>query len=382
MPITSDQGIYKRSDTKQVFTQVEKVEKQPDSRWVDMTYAASGSSGITVADNDNIDFGTGNFTLVWRGSLPDWTPAADQLLCGKWDGVNGYRLYLLNTGALMVYLNAVTPTASVVTGITDGTVAEIVAVVTRETDAAAGSVVFYINGVQCGASAVLSIDATPDSTNCSTAFYCLGASTSRTAGTCSFAATYNRALTAAEVLDLYRNGINYADKWGSQTELINDIHNRDFSNTNEWSNNGLPSFNSTGDLSITANAAGQGAYLLSPYLPYTIGKKYRLSFDCANIVGTWSLRDAVAGEVLGTISTNGAGQRIEFSPTAVTCNGIYIMSLASNSSGDFDNFSLVEIGATLALEPEGITGTDWFDSSTNHLDAAYPTYGSQAFIRK
>jgi hypothetical protein len=42
---------------------------------VNMTYAASGSSGITVADNTNINFGTGNFTLVWRGSLPDWTPS-------------------------------------------------------------------------------------------------------------------------------------------------------------------------------------------------------------------------------------------------------------------------------------------------------------------
>jgi hypothetical protein len=38
---------------------------------VNMTAAASGSTGITVADNNNIDFGTGNFTLVWRGSLPD-----------------------------------------------------------------------------------------------------------------------------------------------------------------------------------------------------------------------------------------------------------------------------------------------------------------------
>ena len=61
---------------------------------VRMTYAAAGSSGITVADNDNIfgipgtgqaffgafitaasqNFGTGNFTLRWKGALPDWSP--------------------------------------------------------------------------------------------------------------------------------------------------------------------------------------------------------------------------------------------------------------------------------------------------------------------
>jgi len=37
------------------------------SQGVNMTAAASGSSGITVGDDSNIDFGTGNFTLVAKG---------------------------------------------------------------------------------------------------------------------------------------------------------------------------------------------------------------------------------------------------------------------------------------------------------------------------
>lgn len=55
----------------------EVINHKAPSQGVNMTYAASGSTGITVADNANIDFGTGNFTLVWRGSLPDWTPLLD-----------------------------------------------------------------------------------------------------------------------------------------------------------------------------------------------------------------------------------------------------------------------------------------------------------------
>jgi len=57
---------------------------------VAMTYASSGSNGIVVADNNNIDFGTGNFTLVWKGSLLDWTPSVDTRLLYKFQDNNNY----------------------------------------------------------------------------------------------------------------------------------------------------------------------------------------------------------------------------------------------------------------------------------------------------
>ena len=37
------------------------------SQGVNMTAAASGSTGITVGDDADIDFGMENFTLVWKG---------------------------------------------------------------------------------------------------------------------------------------------------------------------------------------------------------------------------------------------------------------------------------------------------------------------------
>jgi hypothetical protein len=42
----------------------EMINPKDMSQGVHMTYAASGSSGIQVVDNDNINFGTGDFTNV------------------------------------------------------------------------------------------------------------------------------------------------------------------------------------------------------------------------------------------------------------------------------------------------------------------------------
>ena len=100
---------------------------------VEMTYAASGSSGITVADDDNIDFGTGNFTLRWKGSLPDWTPSEDKLLLLKWASSAGYILSVdTSTNKIQIDINATTYKTTVANTFVDGTAYEIVAVVTNK----------------------------------------------------------------------------------------------------------------------------------------------------------------------------------------------------------------------------------------------------------
>jgi len=40
-----------------------------------------------------------------------------------------------------------------------------------------------------------------------------------------------------------------------------------------------------------------------------------------------------------------------------------------------DSLAVRQLGATLALEPEGINTTNWTDSSDNGLDASYPATG-------
>jgi hypothetical protein len=189
----------------------------------------------------------------------------------------------------------------------------IVAVITRETATVNGSLVFYINGTQLGNSIILDKTWTGAGSSVSNTgtFQILGTSllTDRIAGTCSFAALYNRALTAAEVAALHvslaRGGtVAAADQWGSQT-------------------------------AITAN-------------PLVVGKKYRINAyvaddDFTNIGGTNVTRN-------------------EFTATGTDAT-------------HFAHSSLVLLGATICLAPGGINATDWQDSSSNNLDAAWPASG-------
>ncbi|HDZ13540.1 MAG TPA: head-tail adaptor protein [Pricia sp.] len=125
-------------------------------------------------------------------------------------------------------------------------------------------------------------------------------------------------------------------------DLMPNIEDRDFSAASAWANVDLGGgYNETDDLTITANAASQYCTLLVASAPTTIGKRYRLSYDLANIVSTWKVRDFGGTQTLGTISANGTQSTLEF--TAVTAGGLRLVAVAANSSGDFDNFKLQEI---------------------------------------
>jgi len=187
---------------------------------VNMTAAASGSSGIMVADNDNINFGTGNFTLVWRGSLPDWTPSSVQNIFYKDPGATGYAMTIGTSGAISIYFASDYRLITINPGFIDGTVHDIALVVTRETASSSGTVLGYVDGNQVVASAGGTIaQGSPANINSSAPTYLLGTDSVRTSGTTSHAYTYNRALTATEVLDLYRNGVATKHRKAGQTAL-------------------------------------------------------------------------------------------------------------------------------------------------------------------
>jgi hypothetical protein len=186
---------------------------------VTMTAADSGSSGINVVDNDDIDFGTGNFTLVWKGSLPDWTPGAEQTFIRKDDGANGWQFSLYSDNKPTIYLRGATvtlPKSTEAPTISDGNTGEIAVVVTRETAIAAGSVVYYFNGAQLGNSVALTTGV-PVTMSGSALLYVSGTAAKRVAATTLRALAFNRALSSAEVISLYTSGVAEADKWGNQT---------------------------------------------------------------------------------------------------------------------------------------------------------------------
>jgi hypothetical protein len=120
-------------------------------------------------------------------------------------------------------------------------------------------------------------------------------------------------------------------------ELMPNLVDRDFSGASAWSNVDINAYNETGDLTITASAAGQ--YCTCPVLsaPTTSGKRYRMTFTVANLVGTWTIKSFDGAKTIGTVTVAGAQS---FDWTASTTGGYRIVAVANNSSGDFDDFTL------------------------------------------
>ena len=263
---------------------------------INMTAAASGSNGIAVNDNANINLDTGNFTLHWEGSLPNRPPSAAVVLMQKHDGTNGWKFQVETTGILSVVINATTYSSTVANNFVDGTVHKRSAVVTRENASLAGSIIFYADGIQLGASVAITAGA-PTTVDNAVGLYTLGTSAIRYAGTCKSTILFNRALAASEVVDLCRKSVAFEDRGGSMV--------------------------------LTATSRNK---VVAPQL--------------ASQTHIRSLT-VLGGEIYGGTAYTG-------------------------------NLFGAGLGATLALEPEGIQPEpgQWLDSSGNKLHAMQPAAGS------
>jgi hypothetical protein len=185
---------------------------------VQMTAAASGSNGIQQLNNTNLNMGTNDFTLHWEGSLPDWTPSAIAYLNYKISSSIGFIFSVETTGHLRVRINATNYLSTVVTGLADGSVAKVTAVVIRESASTAGSVVFYVNGVQLGAAVSITAGSPATTTQAINSYVC-GDVSVRNVSSTQASRLFNRALTAAEVLDLSINGPALSERGAGQTPV-------------------------------------------------------------------------------------------------------------------------------------------------------------------
>jgi hypothetical protein len=192
---------------------------------VQMTASAS-VGGIQQLDNDNLDMGTNDFTFSAELAVGDYTPTAYARMFSKFqDASNLVDIGLVDPSgtvrarAIVGGVTLFSATSTVATGLTDGRSAKITVVVIRETASAAGSVTFYVNGAQLGSAVAITAAATVSISNSGAAVY-MGTTTTRTAGSLQASRLFNRALTAAEVLDLSINGVALADRGASQTQFI------------------------------------------------------------------------------------------------------------------------------------------------------------------
>ena len=358
------------------------------SQGVAMTYAASGSNGIAVADNDNIDFGTGNFTLVWKGSLPDWNTT--QTLVSKWASNHGYDLAFASAGNMQLTLEGQPIYGSENNAFVNGTVHDIIVVVT--VGAENTTIDFYMDGLNSGAQQTI---ANLGSVSTANNLYISGALSYRTASITYFAATYNRALTAAEVLDLYRDGIALADidstgvSPASQTALvINATDSMTVDNTANWTPTGATVAFDTDHYELTSAGGGTGE-LECACSGLVVGKRYKWAIKIKNgtdssIVCTPLIRNNADS---ATIATGGAGTTGAAFATVVVewvateTNNLVKLSCAAmtdTNNIELDDSAVNRIGATLALQSEDIQPSpgQWLDSSGNRLHAMQPAMGS------
>ena len=338
-----------------------------------MTYASSGSSGIYRGDNGNLDFGTGDITLGIRLSVPDWTPNNYVSLIARGSAAPVLYLQIENnsTGKIRANRGGSIALSSIGNTLLDNTIAEITAVFSGDT------VTFYVNGIQLGD--IIACTATDVTSSSNLQILSDGAT--REAGTVYNVYLFNRALSAAEVLDLYRNGIAYADKWGSQTSLnVSNCANTSFNTFDTASPTGFHAIN---------NDAGTDRAGTADEIVFVLGKKYLIEFDITLTSGAYPYymaRDAIGGN--NTTSQGSTQISSTHTSVIVTCTlaatGLIEFISYENTEFTISNLVVKKVGATLALESEGIQPApgQWLDSSTNKLHAMQPASGSSLLRKK
>jgi len=176
---------------------------------INLTTSASvgGIANLTSTVYKNT---TNSFSFGGVFSLPSWTTAS--ILRSCLSAGSGYQLEVVaTTGIFKVTLNT-KEYSSIAPGLVAGSTHKIIAVVNV---GATTTVSFYLDGYLLNTTTA---QANVDVTN-TNIYYTGGLVTTRYFMTVYDVYDYNRSLIASQVLDLYNNGINYADKWGNQTPI-------------------------------------------------------------------------------------------------------------------------------------------------------------------
>jgi hypothetical protein len=292
------------------------------------------------------------------------SPMAGGYIIGSAGTGDGFGLTITSTAALQVYKVNVSPvTASTNTVSVTGQPSSIGYI------RSGTSGTYYING---------KTDDVTDNKDYTAAIGCLGSFRSTVPGSYYTGGIenflfFNTAITDEDERAQIALG-NIPNKYigASQTELMPNQVDRDFSGASAWADvdlvSGSGAYDETGDLTITAGAAGAGDYCTCPVLsvPTTIGKVYRLTYDyTVAVAGAWTIKDFTGVQTIGTISATATQGILEW--TATTTGGLRIVAATNDVSGTFDNFTLTQIGAVAAYLPEGIGHYSWMDNSGNGL---------------
>lgn len=131
-----------------------------------------------------------------------------------------------------------------------------------------------------------------------------------------------------------------------------------------WANVDFNAFNETTDLTITASAADQYCTCPVASAPMTAAREYKLQFDVANLISTFTIQDFTGVQKFGTVRAIGKEQSIKFTVDTAITGGFRLVADTDDASADFDNFSLSAIDW-----PEKAVDAEW--SSRDRVTATF-----------
>ena len=380
------------------------------SQGVNTTYMASGVSNIVVLNNANNNMGTGDCTIRIKIGA-NWSESPAKLPLSKYlNSVNRWYLYFNVTGTIQFVLRAggvtlINIETTVPHGVPNGAAGDFVFSFTRESALTDGSMAVSINGIL---RETLTLPAgTPPTLDIAASLTINGYSDTRYAATVHAVTLYNRALSAADALDLYRNGVGFADKGASQTPS----YVSDFSaGADGWTT--ISGATVTGNIDQDADGAGtppsdnwlksertdasDGRLEARKTVPLSSGKNWAILVTILNPTGSTITHfglahDSTPATDRGTIVSVPAGTSVtmwmKLPAKPSSANILYIwpttsagisVSFAQGTKFYIKDVSIVQSGVILDLEPESIQPApgQWLDSSGNKNHAMQPATGS------
>jgi hypothetical protein len=203
---------------------------------------------------------------------------------------------------------------------------------------------------------------------------------------------FNRALSAADVVDLIETGVNPADQWGTQTQLLGpSTLNGGFetagaggadvfanwiettAGTSTVNRDTSVFYDGTASCRFDLDAFASGALVTSNNVDYVRGKRFRVSCYARGTatLARLNVNTGVSYQPLGEVLDNNSWQyrSLEF-----VCFGGQLDVVVGRHTGAasgsiwLDNFTVERIGAIVDLDLTKGIGTTAYDRSTNNLD--------------
>ena len=338
------------------------------------------SSEVIIPDDDDLDFGTGDFTIAVRAIVGDFVNNGSTYnsLLGKSHIVVGpgsfYVLAVMSDNKMRFILNSTASQAVSDGAINDGKVHHIVGA------RSSGIIRLYVDGI-------LQTDTGSNSnsvTNGDDLYIGNDGSSNRHLNSTIYdVSLFNRALSVDDIKALASGApVDYADVGANQADLV--TNGEDWTGAtgstppNNWGDSGpgtatyiirdnTPVANFGDDKALELNASGGSKTLYQGVAQ--AGKRYRVSFVYRNLDGSSSSYVALgSSDNKVTLQNTGiSGDGIVFEQELLADGTDLKFFVDTNGTLQIDHVQVVLVGCVAAYLPDGITHAQWQDASGNEL---------------